>query len=118
MATVGELSDRYANFLVHPLLPDTGVCRVCRGTATAGYPTCLQCQQASSILGEGVADAVVPVSLALKGEQYANELWRYKNATGPQLQYSAWAWRLSCGVSSPCTRVASRTTAPSLDSAS
>ncbi|KOV59828.1 hypothetical protein ADL01_34450 [Streptomyces sp. NRRL WC-3618] len=35
----------------------------------------------------GIADAVVPVSLALKGEQYANELWRYKNAAGPQQQY-------------------------------
>ncbi|EST30680.1 hypothetical protein M878_18355 [Streptomyces roseochromogenus subsp. oscitans DS 12.976] len=34
-----------------------------------------------------MADAVVPVSLALKGEQYANELWRYKNAAGPQQQY-------------------------------
>ncbi|MFJ3927805.1 hypothetical protein [Streptomyces sp. NPDC090022] len=27
------------------------------------------------------------MSLALKGEQYANELWRYKNASGPQRQY-------------------------------
>ncbi|WP_345678341.1 hypothetical protein [Yinghuangia aomiensis] len=34
-----------------------------------------------------MADAVIPVSLALKGEQYANELWRYKNAAGPQQQY-------------------------------
>lgn len=34
------------------------------------------------MLGEGVADAVVPLSLALKGEQYANKLWRYKNADG------------------------------------
>ncbi|MGW0705918.1 hypothetical protein ACWD4G_08115 [Streptomyces sp. NPDC002643] len=34
-----------------------------------------------------MADAVVPVSLALKGEQYANELWRYKNTAGPQQQY-------------------------------
>ncbi|MCC8336625.1 hypothetical protein LMJ38_11855 [Streptomyces sp. R1] len=34
-----------------------------------------------------MADTVVPVSLALKREQYANELWRYKNAEGPQQQY-------------------------------
>ncbi|WP_405949268.1 hypothetical protein OG588_25245 [Streptomyces prunicolor] len=54
--------------------------------ANAGYPTCWQCRQAGDILGAGVADAVVPLSLALKGEQYANELWRYKNATGPQQQ--------------------------------
>ncbi|MFI6277524.1 hypothetical protein [Streptomyces sp. NPDC050988] len=58
MATVVWLSDHYANFLVHPLLS-----------------------------GPGVADAVVPVSLALKGEQYANEPWRYKNTAGPQHRY-------------------------------
>ncbi|MEU9479266.1 hypothetical protein [Streptomyces sp. NPDC048191] len=87
MATVVGLSARYANFLVHPLLPGPGVCRVCRGPATVGYRTCLRCNEAAKLLGAGVADAVVPVSLALKGEQYANELWRYKNAAGPQQQY-------------------------------
>lgn len=55
--------------------------------ANAGYPSCRQCQQTGNVLGAGVADAVVPVSLALKGEQYANELWRYKNAAGPQRLY-------------------------------
>ncbi|MGW2050608.1 hypothetical protein ACWCPF_36350 [Streptomyces sp. NPDC001858] len=87
MATVGELSARYANFLVHPLLPGPGVCQVCRGTAKPGYPTCWQCQEARKILGSKVADAVVPVSLALKNEQYANELWRYKNTAGAQQRY-------------------------------
>ncbi len=87
MSTVVGLSARYANFLVHPLLPGPGVCRICRGTAKSGYPTCWQCQEAAKILGDGAADAVIPVSLALKNEQYANELWRYKNAAGPQRQY-------------------------------
>ncbi|MGW7527795.1 hypothetical protein [Streptomyces sp. NPDC054783] len=87
MATVVGLSARYANFLVHPLLPGPGVCRVCRGPANVGYPTCWRCNEAAKLLGVGTADAVVPVSLALKGEQYANELWRYKNAAGPQQQY-------------------------------
>ncbi|QFQ98086.1 hypothetical protein F9278_19815 [Streptomyces phaeolivaceus] len=87
MTTVVGLSARYANFLVHPLLPGPGVCQVCRGPAKAGYPTCWQCYEAGRILDPGVADAVVPVSLALKGEQYANELWRYKNTAGPQQQY-------------------------------
>ncbi|GAA0927849.1 hypothetical protein [Streptomyces thermoalcalitolerans] len=87
MATVVGLSARYANFLVHPLLPGPGVCQVCRGPAKAGYPTCWPCHEAGRLLGKGVADAVIPVSLALKGEQYANELWRYKNAAGPQQQY-------------------------------
>ncbi|MBR8642638.1 hypothetical protein KEF29_33360 [Streptomyces tuirus] len=87
MTTVVGLSARYANFLVHPLLPGSGVCQICRGPAKDGYPTCWPCHEASRVLGTGVADTVVPVSLALKGEQYANELWRYKNAAGPQQQY-------------------------------
>ena len=73
MATVVGLSARYANFLVHPLLPGSGVCQVCRGPAKAGYPACWLCNEAARLLGTGEADAVVPVSLALKGEQYANE---------------------------------------------
>ncbi|WP_432058699.1 hypothetical protein [Streptomyces sp. bgisy022] len=39
------------------------------------------------MLNTRAADTVVPISLALKGEQYANELWRYKNTTGPQQQH-------------------------------
>ncbi|MFJ8432069.1 hypothetical protein ACIQ9P_12320 [Kitasatospora sp. NPDC094019] len=87
MATVGELSARYANFLIHPALPGPGICEVCHGPANAPYPICWQCHQARMILRSGVADAVVPVSLALKGEQYANELWRYKNTSGPQQEH-------------------------------
>nr|WP_239148911.1 hypothetical protein [Streptomyces sp. SID12501] len=68
-------------------MPGPGVCQVCRGPARTGCPTCLPCHQTSRILGADAADAVVPVSLALKGEQYANELWRYKNTAGPQQQY-------------------------------
>ncbi|MGW3634015.1 hypothetical protein ACWD7F_28360 [Streptomyces sp. NPDC005122] len=87
MASVVGLAARYANFLVHPLLPGPGICQICHGPAKVGYPACWPCQQAGSILGTGMADAVVPVSLALKGEQYANELWRYKNAAGSQQQF-------------------------------
>ncbi|GAA1922376.1 hypothetical protein GCM10009716_33640 [Streptomyces sodiiphilus] len=87
MATVNELTDRYANVLVHPLPPGPGVCQVCRGTAKPGFSTCWQCKEAKEVLGPGTADAVIPVSLALKNEQYANELWRYKNTMGAQQQY-------------------------------
>ncbi|WP_329301043.1 hypothetical protein OG410_23745 [Streptomyces sp. NBC_00659] len=87
MATVVGLSDRYANFLIHPLPPGPGVCQICRGPARFGFPTCWWCHQAGTVLGAGVADTVVPISLALKGEQYANELWRYKNAPGAQQRY-------------------------------
>ncbi|MFI6587643.1 hypothetical protein [Embleya sp. NPDC050493] len=87
MATVAELSARYANFLVHPLVPGPAVCRVCKGPAKPEYSTCWPCHEARRILEAGVADAVIPVSLALKREQYANELWRYKNTAGPQQEY-------------------------------
>jgi hypothetical protein len=117
VATVVGLSDHYANFLVHPLLPGPGVCQICRGPAKAGYPTCWQCQQANSILGPGVADAVVPLSLALKGEQYANELWRYKNAAGPQQRYfrmglAAVLWRF-LALHEPC--IADHCAVPAFD---
>lgn len=117
MATVVGLSDHYANFLVHPLLPGPGVCQICRGPAKVGYPTCWQCQQANSILGPGVGDAVVPVSLALKGEQYANELWRYKNTTGPQQRYfrmglAAVLWRF-LALHEPC--IADHCAVPAFD---
>lgn len=117
MATVIGLSDRYANFLVHPLLPGPGVCQVCRGPAKDEYPTCFQCHEAGGILGTEAADIVVPVSLALKGEQYANELWRYKNADGPQQGYfrmglAAVLWRF---LAQHETCVAGRCAVPGFD---
>ncbi|MGX2996098.1 ComF family protein [Streptomyces sp. JNUCC 64] len=87
MTTVAGISARYANFLVHPLLPDPAVCQVCHGPVGPGYLRCWPCHEADRTLGTSVADLVVPVSLALKGRQYANELWRYKNAAGPQRQH-------------------------------
>ena len=114
MASVVGLSARYANFLVHPLPVGPGVCWVCRGPVPPHYTVCYQCHTAEAALGNRTADAVVPISLALKREQFANELWRYKNTTGAQQDYfrmglAAVLWRFleaheacvaaSCGVS-------------------
>ncbi|MEC4015721.1 hypothetical protein [Streptomyces sp. H27-D2] len=67
---------------------------------------------------------MAPISLALKGEQYANELWRYKNAQGPERQHfrmglAAVLWRFltaheTC-ISSSCAvpRFGTVTTVPS-----
>lgn len=104
-------SARYANFLIRPLPPGPGVCQTCYGLANSGYSTCWPCQQAARTLGTGVADAVVPITLALKGEQYANELWRYKDVQGSERQYfrvglAAVLWRLLAAhetcISSSC----------------
>ncbi|PZT72298.1 MULTISPECIES: hypothetical protein [unclassified Streptomyces] len=106
MASVVELAARYANFLVHPLAPGIGVCQICRGPARPGYPTCWRCREAGDVLGVGVADVVVPISLALKSGQYANELWRYKNTHGPQRDHfrmglAAVMWRF-LAAHEPC----------------
>lgn len=87
MTTVVGLTARYSNFLLHPLPAGQGVCTVCRGPAHARFPACRPCDQARRGLGGGTADVVVPVSLAVKRGQFANELWRYKNTHGPQQDY-------------------------------
>lgn len=64
-------------FLRNPLPPGTGVCRVCRSSAGVGFATCFQCAQHAKA-SRTLADAVVPVSYALKGQQHAHNLAAYK----------------------------------------
>ena len=60
-----------------------GVCAVCRGPAGPGYPRCYQCER-HELLGPGLlADAVVPISYAVKGTAFAADLWRYKSGGSP-----------------------------------
>jgi hypothetical protein len=68
-------------YRLHPPLPaGPGVCVACRGPAQARYLRCFQCglhaQSAKGLL----ADAVVPLSYAIKGGAYAHDLWMYKSA--------------------------------------
>lgn len=59
-----------------------GVCAVCRGPAGPGYTRCYQCARHQA-LGPGLlADAVVPISYAVKGTAFAADLWRYKAGGG------------------------------------
>ena len=65
-------------------------CDVCRGPVWAGYARCYQCGQ-HDLFGRGMlADAVVPVSYAVKGTAFADDLWRYKSrlAPGPAVRRS------------------------------
>lgn len=61
-------------------LRDTSVCCVvCRGPLRPGYTRCYQCTQ-HLLLGEGwLADAVAPVSYAVRGTEFAIALGRYKS---------------------------------------
>ena len=54
-----------------------------RATARGGYARCYQCAQ-HDLLGPGLlADAVAPISYAVKGTAFATGLWRYKSRRSP-----------------------------------
>jgi hypothetical protein len=53
-------------------------CDVCRGPVRPGFARCYQCGR-HDLLGHGLlADAVVPISYAIRGTAFADDLWRYK----------------------------------------
>jgi hypothetical protein len=61
-----------------PVVPPTPDCDVCRGPVRPGFARCYQCGR-HDLLGPGLlADAVVPISYAIKGTPFAEHLWRYK----------------------------------------
>jgi len=67
---------------LYPIGPDppAAACTVCRGPARSGYARCYQCET-HEMLGHGLlADAVVPISYAVKGTPFAEDLWRYKSS--------------------------------------
>lgn len=58
-------------------------CVVCRGPARSGLARCYQCES-HYMLGQGLlANAVAPVSYAVKGTAFADDLWRYKSGPVP-----------------------------------
>jgi hypothetical protein len=70
-------SPRRAGF---PRPPD---CEVCRGPVRPGFARCYQCG-GHDLRGSGLlADAVVPISYAIKGTAFAEHLWRYKGRPAP-----------------------------------
>src|ERR1700678_354478 len=63
--------------------PGAPVCRVWRGPVRSGFARCYQCERQARF-GRGLlADAVVPISYALKGTAFADDLWRYKSMVAP-----------------------------------
>jgi hypothetical protein len=64
-------------------------CGVCRGPVSPGFACCWQCDTHRA-RGPGLlADAVVPVSHAVKGTAFAAALWRYKSWRQPDAVASA-----------------------------
>jgi hypothetical protein len=66
-----------------PALATAPDCEVCRGAVRPGFARCYQCGH-HDLLGHGLlADAVVPISYAIRGTAFADDLWRYKWARAP-----------------------------------
>ncbi len=68
-----------ACWLLPPLLPCPGVCAACRGPARPDYLRCFHCGLHAESAPGLLADAVVPVSYAMKGGKLAHNLWIYKS---------------------------------------
>jgi hypothetical protein len=62
-----------------PLPPGPGVCAACRGPARPDYLRCFHCGVHAERAPGLLADAVVPVSYAVKGGKLAHDLWAYKS---------------------------------------
>ncbi len=72
--------------LVPSLLPvpaeQTGICECCRGPAKSGFSTCFQCDQAEGSCG--ILPNVLPISMAVSGEQLHHVLRSYKDGVTAQ----------------------------------
>jgi hypothetical protein len=67
-------------------------CEVCRGPVRPGFARCYQCHR-HVLLGPALlADAVVPISYAIKGTPFADHLWRYKSVPVPSSSAPPPAW--------------------------
>ena len=69
-----------ACWLYPPLPAGPGVCAACRGPAHTSYLHCFQCALHAESARNLLADAVVPLSYAIKGGRHAHDLWMYKSA--------------------------------------
>ena len=59
------------------------VCALCRGPVRPGFARCYQCARHDLLGPDLLADAVVPISYAVKGTAFAASLWRYKSWPAP-----------------------------------
>jgi predicted amidophosphoribosyltransferase len=95
VATVGELTALYENFMLAPV-PGPGVCSTCL-TFTDGYSHCYTCATTQPWL-----DAVAPISYSVAHEQLHHALASYKRLTGEvarrlQTELAAILWRFLDG---------------------
>src|SRR5580693_5445845 len=63
--------------------PSLALCVLCRGPVRPGFARCYQCARHDLLGRDLLADAVVPISYAVKGTAFAVGLWRYKSWSEP-----------------------------------
>jgi hypothetical protein len=72
--TLAELTDRYANFMKHPLPAGHGVCPTCRAPHDPAYVSCYACSRQPANLA-----AVVPITYSVNLGQMHVALRAYKD---------------------------------------
>jgi hypothetical protein len=77
MATIDELSDQYANFMVTPGPAGSGFCDVCWTTIDPGYRQCYPCSQTPEHIR-----VVLPITYSVDREQMHVALRSYKDGWG------------------------------------
>ncbi|WNV91355.1 hypothetical protein [Umezawaea sp. Da 62-37] len=77
--TVTRLSEPYENFLLRPPTAGPGVCATC-WREVGSTTRCDRCREHLDLAGSVLAQVVVPISLAIRGKQFAHELWHYKDS--------------------------------------
>ena len=93
--------ESYQGKLLPVLAKGPGVCGVCHSWSLPSYNTCMTCHLGLKSIPTS-ADAIGFVSLAVRRESLANELWRYKDAVSEverdrlskELTALLWRWLL------------------------
>ncbi len=94
MATVREVSDPYANFMLNPLTPGQGVCATCLTLTEKEFDKCYACDRQAEY-----ADSVLPISYSVHGKQLHYALRMYKDSQDKtvtkkfRLELAAVLWR-------------------------
>jgi len=72
-----------ARLLSAPQADGRGLCETCHGPQDQGSPRCFPCDLHVQCARDSLADVVVPVAFAIKGDAHARRLWQYKSARQP-----------------------------------
>lgn len=78
MSPVSGMAESYRNVLVPVPTAGAGVCATCWRDVDR-FSRCYKCHSHRAAAPCSLADVVAPIALAVAGEQFAYDLWQYKN---------------------------------------